>query len=306
MLVLYLAANTAYNGLPPLMSILARDGYMPRYLGIRGERLSYSNGIILLSVIAAALIVVYRGDTEHLISLYAIGVFLSFTIAQSGLVVHWYEDKSRGWQLRAFINSVGACITGGVVIIIAVTKFLYGAWIVLVFIPAAIRVLRAIRSHYRDVADQLSLDPAHFKDAMAAPQAKNLVLLPIASPTRAVITTLRYARAVGDAIIVLHVATDKDDARRVEEKWHSLDPDLHLTTVYSPYRLVIRPVLDFVGQLEMQRMEYDYITVLIPEFQPKKWWHRLLHNQTAWILRTLLILREKHVVVTTIPFHLTK
>ncbi len=306
MLVLYLAANTAYNGLPPLMSILARDGYMPRYLGTRGERLSFSNGIVLLSMIAAALIVIYRGDTEHLISLYAIGVFLSFTIAQSGLVVHWYEEKGRHWQARVLLNAVGAVITGGVVLIIAVTKFAYGAWIVLIFIPAAIRVFRAIRDHYRNVADQFHLDPQYFKETMAIPRAKNLVLLPIASPTRAITVTLRYARAISDAVIVLHVATDDDDARLVEEKWRSLDPDLCLITIRSPFRLVIRPILDFVTELEIQRMEYDFITVLIPEFQPKKWWHRLLYNQTALILRSRLILQAKHVVVTTLPYHLTK
>lgn len=305
MLVLYLAANTSYNGLPPLLSILAKDGYMPRYLGSRGERLSFSNGILLLSIVAAILIVVYQGNTEHLISLYAIGVFLSFTIAQCGMVVHWRQERSRGWHVRALLNGVGAVVTGIVVLIIAVTKFFYGAWLVLVFIPAMIYIFKAIRQHYDDMADQLRPEPGFFEDVLTAAKAKSLVVVPIASPTRVVAETLRYARSISDDVIVLHIATDEEAARKMEEKWQLLNTDIKLATVYSPYRLVIQPILDFISELEMQKCHYDYITVLIPEFETKKWWHRLLHGQTGWILRTLLILRE-NVVVSTIPYHLKK
>lgn len=305
MLVLYLAANTSYNGLPPLLSILAKDGYMPRYLGVRGERLSFSNGIILLSIVAALLIVVYQGNTEHLISLYAIGVFLSFTIAQWGMVVHWRKERSRGWQVRALLNGVGAAVTGVVVLIIAVTKFFYGAWLVLIFIPVMIRVFRAIRRHYANVADQLRAEPGDFAELLSVAKANTLVVVPMASPTRVVAGTLRYARTISDDVLVLHIATDEVEARKMEEKWQDLNTDLKLATVYSPYRLVIQPILDFISELEMQKCRYDYITILIPEFETKKWWHRVLHGQTGWILRTLLILRE-NVVVATIPYHLQK
>lgn len=305
MLVLYLAANTSYNGLPPLLSILAKDGYMPRYLGARGERLSFSNGITLLSIVAATLIVVYKGNTEHLISLYAIGVFMSFTIAQFGMVVHWKREKGRGWPVRALLNGVGAVVTGIVVLIIAVTKFFYGAWLVLVFIPAMIYIFRAIRKHYTDMAEQLRPEPGYFEEVLTSPKAKTLVVIPIASPTRVVAETIRYARAISDDVVVLHIATDEEAARKMEEKWNSLNTDTQLATVYSPYRLVIQPILDYISELEMQRCLYDYITILIPEFETRKWWHRLLHGQTGWILRTLLILRE-NVVVSTIPYHLKK
>ncbi|MBP2652833.1 MAG: hypothetical protein H6Q73_402 [Firmicutes bacterium] len=305
MLVLYLAANTAYNGLPPLLSILAKDGYMPRYLGTRGERLNFSNGIILLSVFAALLILIYQGNTEHLISLYAIGVFLSFTIAQSGMVVHWLKEKERWWQARAVLNGLGAIITGIVVLIIAVTKFFYGAWMVMVFIPIVIMIFRAIRSHYNDIAEQLSLSTGSFEKILALPRATNMVVVPIASPTRVVAETLRYARSLSENVIALHIATDEEEGRRIEDKWSTWNPGVELVTVYSPYRLVVQPVLDFISELEIHKCNYDYITVIIPEFETKKWWHILLHNQTGWILRTLLILRE-NVVVTTIPYHLKK
>jgi len=305
MLVLYLAANTAYNGLPPLLSILARDGYMPRYLASRGERLGFSNGIVLLSIFAAILIIIFKGDVEHLISLYAIGVFLSFTIAQSSLVVHWFRVKDPGWRSRALLNGFGAVVTALVVLIIGITKFMYGAWIVLLFIPIMIYILKAIKHHYNDMAEQLSLTSFNFAESFKAPKATNLVVVPIASPTRVVAETLRYAKSISDDIIALHVVTDEDAGKKIEDKWESWNPGIQLVTVYSPYRLVIQPVLDFISELEMQKCNYDYITVIIPEFETKKWWHRLLHNQTGWILRTLLILKE-NVIVTTIPYHLEK
>lgn len=303
MLALYLAANTSYNGLPPLLSIMAKDGYMPRYLATRGERLSFSNGIILLSIVAGILIIGFKGNVEQLISLYAIGVFLSFTIAQTSLVVKWSRERPEKWLSRAIINGIGTVITGLVVLIIAVTKFFYGAWIVLVFIPVMIVVLRAIHSHYRDIAEQLHLplDEQMPDDS----KLRNIVVVPVSTPTRVVMETMRYARTIGNEIIALHIATDEESGKKVAQKWHDWNSDVRLVTVYSPYRLVIQPLIDYVDALQAHKAPEDFITILIPEFEPKKGWHRLLHNQTGWILRTLLILRE-NVVVATIPFHLKK
>lgn len=307
MLVLYLAANTSFNGLPPLLSLLARDGYMPRYLGVRGERLSFSNGIMLLSIAAGILILIYQGNTEHLISLYAIGVFLSFTIAQTGMVVHWRKEKSTGWILRASVNAAGALVTGIVVLIIAITKFFYGAWLVLVFIPAMIFIFKKIRSHYNDMAEQLHLPLEDFnpENLTTLKASRNVVIVPVATPTNIVAHTLKYAKSISNDIVALHIATDEASGLKVEEKWHDWNPGVELVTIYSPYRLVIQPLLNYIIQLERQRKPEDYITILIPEFQTKKWWHRLLHNQTGWVLRTLLILRE-NVIVTSVPFHLKK
>jgi len=305
MLILYLAANTAYNGLPPLLSIMARDSYVPRYLGARGERLGYSNGILLLSLIAGALIVVFQGDVEHLISLYAIGVFLSFTIAQSSLVVKWTREKGQGWLSRTAINSIGACVTGIVVLVIVITKFIYGAWIVIVFIPAMIYLFKTVHRHYLNTADQLRIDAAEFVEQLNIHNPRNLVIVPISGITKVVAGTLRYSKAIGGDIIALYIYTEEEELRKFEDKWKKLDLDIPLQALYSPYRSVVQPILGYVSELEMHRCNYDYITVLIPEFETAKWWHRLLHNQTGWILRTLLILRE-NVIVSTVPFHLKK
>ncbi|HWQ61087.1 MAG TPA: amino acid permease, partial [Negativicutes bacterium] len=304
MAILYLAANTSYNGLPPLLSLLARDGYMPRYLGLRGDRLSFSNGIILLSAVAGALIISFRGNVEHLIALYAIGVFLSFTIAQSGLVRRWCREREKGWHARVLLNGVGAVITGIVVLVIAVSKFFDGAWIVLVFIPAMVYVFKMIHRHYDDMAEQLHLACCQDRTGTKAP-GRNFVVVPISTPTSVVADTINYAKLISRDIIALHVSTDEETGRRVQEKWREWNPGIPLETINSPYRVLITPVLQYIEQLEKTKRPEDYITVLIPEFETRKWWHRLLHNQTGWILRTLLILRE-NVIVSTIPYHLTK
>lgn len=307
MLILYLAANTSYNGLPPLMSILARDKYMPRYLGYRGERLSYSNGIILLSLIAGGLIWFFDGNVEHLISLYAIGVFLSFTIAQSGLVVHWRKERGPHWRKRAVINGAGAVITGLVVLVIAESKFFHGAWIILVFIPCMVALFKKINGHYQDMAEQLHL-PLEGPDPFAPPPpgARNYVVITVSSLTNVVAQTIRYAKMISKDVSALYVATDPGEADRIFQKWSSSGiDDVPLIVLPSHYRLVIQPILDFIELLEKEKNPGDYITVLIPEFETKKWWHRFLHNQTGWVLRTRLILRDD-VIVTTIPYQLKK
>jgi hypothetical protein len=306
MLILYLAANTSYNGLPPLLSLMAGDGYMPRYLGNRGERLSFSNGIILLSVMAGVLIYVFRGNVEHLISLYAVGVFLSFTIAQAGLVVHWYRKRGPKWGMRAAINAFGASITGMVVFIIAISKFLNGAWIVLIFIPGMIYIFKVIHMHYNSVNDQLQISKEEFaKKVVELRKGKNIVVIPVAIPTRIVLETLRYAKMISKDIIAVHVALNEEAGQKVEEQWRQWNPDIPLTVIYSPYRLTITPLLRFIESLRKEAGTEDIISVLVSEFETKKWWHRLLHNQTGLILRTRLILQEK-VVVSTIPYHLSK
>lgn len=306
MLILYLAANTSYNGLPPLLSLMAGDGYMPRYLGNRGERLSFSNGIILLSGMAGILIYVFHGNVEHLISLYAVGVFLSFTIAQMGLVVHWYRKRGHQWAARVAINAFGASITGLVVLIIAISKFSDGAWIVLIFIPTMIYIFKRIRIHYSDVSEQLRLPKEELTVNFGEPRrGKNIVVIPVANPTRIVVETLHYAQMISKDVIAVHVALNEESGQKVEEQWKQWQPDIPLTMIYSPYRLTITPLIRFIESLRKETNREDIISVLISEFQTKKWWHRLLHNQTGFILRTRLILQKK-VVVSTIPYHLAK
>jgi amino acid transporter len=304
MLVLYLAANTAYNGLPILLSIIARDGYMPRYLAQRGERLTFSNGIILLTIAAALLIVIYGGKIDNLISLYAIGVFVSFTIAQVSMVVHWRREKGAGWQLRALLNGLGGVTTGIVVAVITVTKFMYGAWMVLIFIPIMVTIFKRIRSHYNTMAEQLHLPEECYAEGSAHfPQGKHLVIVPVASPTRIVYDTIKYAKLIGDNIIAVHVASDDESELRVRQKWQCWDPGVQLVVLRSPYRLLMRPLIHFIEKKQREKGPDDFITVVIPEFETKKWWHRLLHNQTGWFLHTTLVLKE-NIAVTTVPFHL--
>lgn len=305
MLVLYLAANTAYNGLPPLLSLLAKDAYMPRYLGARGERLGFSNGIILLSLVAGILIYFYQGNTEHLISLYAIGVFVSFTIAQTGMVVHWQRKRTKGWAIRAWLNGVGAFVTGVVVLVIMVTKFLYGAWLVLLFIPAMIFIFRKIHKHYEDVREQLAVPKNGTDLPMVAEHGVNIVVIPVSGITRAVAQTISYARTLSNDIVAVHVVSDEEAGKKFESKWELWNPGIPLVLIYSPYRLLIDPIIDYIDELSKSKKPADFLTVLMPEFETKEWWHRLLHNQTGWIIRTLLILK-KNVVVSTIPYHLTK
>ncbi|WP_425060831.1 Potassium transporter KimA [Sporomusa carbonis] len=302
MLILYLAANTAYNGLPPLLSIMARDSYVPRYLGEKGERLGYSKGILLLSLISAALIVLFNGNVEHLISLYAIGVFLSFTIAQSSLVVKWRREKVPGWVSRIALNGFGACVTGIVVLVIAITKFTHGAWIVIIFIPTMIYILKTIHQHYTTTAKQLRISPKDFADHLQIHTPKNLVIVPISGITKVVAESLRYSKSLGGDVIVLYVYTNEEERKIFEDKWNNLNLNMPLRMLYSPYRSIVQPVLGYVSELEMHKSIYHYITIVIPEFEPAKLWHRLLHNQTGWILRTLLILRE-NVIVSTLPYH---
>lgn len=305
MVVLYLAANTAYNGLPILLSIVAKDGYLPRYLNSRGERLTFSNGIILISVAAAALIITYGGNIEHLISLYAIGVFISFTIAQFSMVIHWKREKGSGWMVRAIVNGIGAFATGLVVIIITLTKFSHGAWVVLVFIPVMVVIFKKIRAHYDDMAEQLHLPLEEKLESTDATEVRNYVIVPISSPTRVVYESLKFARTLSADIIALHIAKDEESASKVQAKWDEWDPGLYLQIVHSPYRLTIQPLLDYVEELKAMKNPGDYITVVIPEFETKKWWHRLLHNQTGWLLHAMLVLK-KNVSVITIPYHLNK
>ncbi|MFX4263337.1 APC family permease [Pelotomaculum propionicicum] len=302
MLVLYLAANTAYNGLPPLLSLLARDKYMPRYLANRGDRLTFNNGIILLSIIAAVFIVIYHGNTEHLISLYALGVFLSFTISQAGMVVHWHREKNSCWFARAFLNCFGAIITGIVVLIIMVAKFLYGAWLILIAIPLIIFIFKRINSHYKDMQSQLALPPY---DLITPSGGRNIVIVPIAGVTRVVANTLKYAKEISDQSIAVFVATDKESAKKIEEKWNSWNPGVRLIILYSPYRSIFGPLFRFIAKVESKKGPNDYITILVPEFETHRWWHRLLHNQTGLLLRNLLVFR-KNVVVTVVPYQLEK
>jgi amino acid transporter len=299
MLVLVLAANTSFADFPRLSSILGRDGFLPRQMANRGDRLVFSNGIIILGVISALLIVFFGGQTHALIPLYAIGVFMSFTLSQSGMVVHWWRlrHEDNRWLAHAAVNGTGAVVTFLVFVVETVTKFALGAWVVAILIPGTVVVFLSIRKHYDAVARDLHMD----LDVRVRP-VKHVVVVPIAGIHRAVASTLAYARSLSDDIRAVHVSVSLEETERLKAKWEKWDVGVPLTILPSPYRSLTAPLLGYIDSLQ-KKEKARIVTVVIGEFLPKRWWQFLLHNQSALWLRTILHFRPNTVVVS-VPYHL--
>ncbi|MGI2328366.1 APC family permease [Planococcus sp. YIM B11945] len=300
-LILILAANTGYSAFPLLAVNLATDKFIPRMFMARGDRLGYSNGIIILGLASIILIVLFGGHTEQLIPLYAVGVFIPFTLSQSGMMVKWLREKPKGWQTKFAINTTGALISLLVTLIFFLTKFAQ-VWPVLVFLPFIIFVFHRIHSHYKAVADQLRISKA-----TAIPVEGNVMIIPVAGITQVVETSINYARSLSvDQIIAVYVTFDREDEKRFEEKWKVWHPDVRLVTLYSPYRSILHPLMKFIGTVEHKATELHYrVTVVIPQFIPKKGWHNILHNQSGTLIRTILLYR-RNLIVVTVPYHLKK
>jgi len=299
MLILVLAANTAYADFPRLASIVARDRYLPRQFMNQGDRLAFSNGILVLSTFAAVLIIAFRGDTQRLLPLYMIGVFVSFTLSQAGMVIHWRKTKEPGWKTSAFINGFGAVVTGIVLLIVAVTKTLEGAWIVLLLIPLIIVLFKETRKHYDHVARQLTL-----RGYAPAARAHNTVVMPIGGLQRAVVEALRYAETLSDDVRAVYVDIDPRLTEQIRRDWADWGGKVKLIVLPSPYRSVMEPLLDYIRRVELDRPD-DYVTVILPEFVPARWWQHLLHNQSALLIKGALLFRP-NLVVTSVPFHLER
>jgi len=299
MLILVLAANTAYSDFPRLASIVARDGYLPRQFTNQGDRLAFSNGIVALSVFAAVLLIVFKGDTHALIPLYMIGVFISFTLSQAGMVLHWRRLKEPGWRTSAFVNGLGAAATGVVLVIVTMTKAVEGAWIIIVLIPVLVAVFISTHRHYARVADQLSLKQWH-----GEVRQHSTVLVPIGGVHRAVLQAVEYARSLSDDVRALFVDTDPVSTEKVRKDWERWGEGTMLVVLPSPYRSLMEPLLEYIEQLQAAHPD-DYVTVILPEFVPKRWWQHLLHNQRALLIKGALLFRPR-VVVTSVPFHLER
>ncbi len=296
-LILVLAANTSFADFPRLNSLLARDRYAPRQFRTLGDRLVFSNGILILAGLAAALIVVFGGDTHALIPLYAVGVFISFTLSQAGMVRHWLTDGGAGWRWRLGVNGVGALVTGAVTVVIAVTKFTHGAWIVVLLIPLLVVGFRAIYRHYDTVADELSLE--HLAEE---PPVNNTVLVLVGDLHMGVVKALRYAQSLSPSPKAVYVELDPSATARLEERWSKGGCGVPLVVLASPYRSMLRPLLDYIGRIR-ERDANSVVTIVIPEFVPRRWWQHLLHNQTALLVKGALLFR-RGVVVVDVPFHL--
>ncbi|HWO05132.1 MAG TPA: APC family permease [Methylomirabilota bacterium] len=296
-LILVLAANTSFADFPRLNSLLARDRYAPRQFRTLGDRLVFSNGILILAGLAAALIVVFGGDTHALIPLYAVGVFISFTLSQAGMVRHWLTDGGAGWRWRLGVNGVGALVTGAVTVVIAVTKFTHGAWIVVLLIPLLVVGFRAIYRHYDTVAHELSLE-----HLVEEPPVNNTVLVLVGDLHMGVVKALRYAQSLSPSPKAVYVELDPSVTARLEERWSKGGCGVPLVVLASPYRSMLRPLLDYIGRIR-ERDANSVVTIVIPEFVPRRWWQHLLHNQTALLVKGALLFR-RGVVVVDVPFHL--
>lgn len=339
--ILVLAANTAFADFPRLASLLAADRFLPRQLASRGDRLVFSNGVLILAFFASILIATFGGNEQALLPLYALGVFLSFTLSQAGMVIHWKRlrqaeeairriqeeeemhrteaadtgaasheterlqaierDAGGHWFLSIVINAIGAAVSFAVLVVITVTKFTHGAWAVVLLIPLIVWMFRSIRDHYVDIARQLSTDGVVPKSGIA----KHSVLVPISGIHRGVIFALDYAKSIAPGhVTAVYVDFNEEATQKLRDKWPRWGAGVELVILQSPYRSLTRPLLRYVERLSKQS-DNQMITVLLPEFVPAKWWHQLLHNQSSLLLKGALLFK-KGVIVTSVPYHLEK
>jgi amino acid transporter len=297
MAILVLAANTAYADFPRLSSILARDRYLPRQFMNQGDRLAFSNGILILSVLASVLLVVFGGDTHALIPLYMIGVFVSFTLSQAGMVLHWRTLRGPGWRTSAAINGFGAIVTGIVLMIVGTTKAAEGAWIIIMMIPVLVTIFEITKRHYDRVASELSLN-----GWSPEAQGSHVVIVPIGGIQRAVVKALRYARTLGNDVRAVYVEIDSAATESVRQMWPQWGQKVDLVVLESPYRSLMEPLLEYIE--DVQRRNPDgFVTVILPEFVPHRLWQHLLHNQHALLIKGALLFK-RNIVVTSVPYHL--
>jgi amino acid transporter len=314
-IILMMAANTAFAGFPRLSALAAEDGFLPRQLTFRGSRLVYSNGIFTLSIIASFLIIIFRARVDLLIPLYAIGVFLSFTLSQTGMAKRWWKighlkagekivepgstlEYDKGWRVKMFINGFGAICTAIVTLVFAITKFSEGAWIVLILTPLLVMMFFTIHRHYKDLAIRLSLDKF---SGLPARQARHRVFLPVSGIHQGTLEALRYAKLLSDDVTAVHISMDPEETEKVQKKWKVWGEGTRMVILDSPYRLLIEPLLEYLEDVIENRQANETITIVVPQFIPSQRWHSALHMHTAEVLRQEL-LSKQGVVVTDVPY----
>jgi amino acid transporter len=305
-LILILAANTSFADFPRLSSILARDGFLPRQLANLGDRLVFANGIIALGVLSSLLVVVFHASVHALIPLYAVGVFISFTLSQTGMVVHWWRLRERGWRRHMLINGVGAAATAVVLGVVLQAKFLLGAWIVVILVPLFVGGMYKIRRHYEEVREELSL--AHAAPLTAI--ARHKVVVAVAGVHRGVLAALRYAKSLGPDVEAVVVDIDPRRTQEVRDRWGRWGMGIPLRVLPSPYRSLVDPLMRYLDAVEHEAGFDDPITLVIPEFVPRKLWHFFLHGQTALLLGLTLYFRHRAgrrpIVVASVPYYIGK
>jgi len=314
-LILIMAANTSYAGFPQLGALIANDGFLPRQLAFRGSRLVFTYGIVALAAFASLLIVLFQAQVTALIPLYAIGVFLSFTLSQTGMAVRWlrssrlkegedivqqggvvrYDPK---WRLKLITNGLGAIVTTIVMIVFAIAKFTQGAWVIVLLVPTLVVIFYRIHHHYKDVARHLSLE------SFGAPPRvrRNRVLLLIGGVHSGVLHALRYARSLSQDVTAVYVAADPVETEKIKDKWEQWGDGIRLVVIDSPYRRLIEPLIDYIDEMAEERQPQEMLTIVVPQFVPAHWWQRFLHMNTAQILQQAL-LRKSDIVVMEVPYH---
>jgi amino acid transporter len=305
LLILTVAANTSFAGFPRLASILGQDGCLPRQFSHLGDRLVFSNGMLALAGLTGLLIVLFGGDTHALIPLFAVGVFLAFTLSQAGMVVHWARQRGRHWRLKALANGLGTVTTAVTLFVVGISKFTGGAWIVVLLIPLIVLGFHSVQEHYQEVARELTLRglPPSLR-----PMPPPRVVLPISGVHRGVIEATRYARSISDRVTAVYVETNPEVTDKVRREWERWGQQVPLVVIPSPYRSIIGPLLDFLDQTDREHNDGQLATVVLTEFIPAKWWEHLLHNQTAWLLKLALLYRRRRFgqtrAIVDVPFYL--
>jgi amino acid transporter len=313
-IILMMAANTAFADFPRLGALHAGDGFLPRQLTYRGSRLVYSSGIVALAVIASLLVIVFQASVTNLLPLYAIGVFLSFSLSQTGMAKRWWKSGhlkpgeqivepgstivyEKGWQFRMVVNSFGAVCTFVVMVLFATFKFKDGAWVVVLLTPTLVAIFFSIHHHYKSVAKQLSLE-GHLPRMRVT---RNRVIMPVSGIHRGTLEALRFANTLSNDITAVHVCIDPKDREKIEEKWQKWGDGYRLVILNSPYRLFMEPLLEYIDRIESVRRPDEIITILVPQFVPKHWWAGFLHSRTAETLRKVL-LQRKDIVIMEVPY----
>ncbi|MCA9863960.1 MAG: APC family permease, partial [Thermomicrobiales bacterium] len=297
--ILILAANTAYSDFPRLAYFLARDKFLPKQYTFRGDRLAYSRGIITLGVLAGVMVVSFNAETTRMIPLYAVGVFTAFTLSQGGMVMRWLRLREPGWQTGLAINIVGVVTTGLVAVVVGFTNFTRGAWVVLILIPLLIMVFRAINRHYLTAAGELAA-----QTPLKPEDIEHTVIVPISAINRVARQTVAYARSISPNVTAVFITDDEAEIEEMRQNWESLNSEVPLVIIESPYRSIVGPLLSYLDEIERQRPE-DTITVVLPEFVARHWWEQFLHNQTALRIKASLLFRPG-IVVTSVPYHLER
>jgi len=298
--ILVIAANTAFADFPRLASVLARDNFLPHQFLFRGDRLAFTTGIVALGAIAAVLVIGFKGAVDSLIHLYAVGVFLSFALSNSGMVVHWWRLRGENWHTSIVVNGIGAVLTMIILIIVAITKFEEGAWIVVLLIPIVVGVLELIHRHYARVADQLRVVPGQLPPTTI----NQLVLVPIDDVNYASLRAIAFARTIAREPVIVHVSTSEEHAEKLKQKLTKFAPDVRLIILESPYRAFVRPLLTYIDAVHSQQPG-AFVTIVLPEFITARWWEGLLHNRTAARLRDTFE-RHPNVAVVLVPYLLER